>query len=810
MRKQYEQVPIEKLRWQCDELASSFTSTDDLDTFPTILGQNRAVRALTLGLEMEYSGYNIFIAGASGTGRSTTVRFLLKDERFKKPVPDDICYVNNFRNPDMPIAILLPAGQGAKLRKTMDDFVEQMRIIIPQILESEKARNQREALIEEYNQKQNALLQNFEKKAKDKNFALVQIQVGPFTKPDVLPVINGQPVTFETMAEMVKNGTISEKEVEELSKKYAELNKELANIFKEGQKLQREKKQKLAELDHNIIKPAVEEHLAEIKNQFPNPKVVEYLDAVLQSVLENLDLFHERTDGEEAEHSSRRRRSATANGLLEYRVNLLVDNSDKDRAPVIFEHSPSFSKLFGTIERVMDSRGQWRTDFTRIRAGSLLMANGGYLVLNALDVLLEPGVYTTLKRVLKNRATEITAFDPYMMFAMTALKPEPIPVNVKVIMIGDPYLYQLLYLADEDFRKIFRIKAEFDSVMPNDAVNLLKYAEFIKMICDEEKLLPFDHTAVAEIAEYGVRIAGRQNKLSTRFSRISDLLREAHFYATEENAPMVQAKHVEKALQESIQRRNLVEEKIQEMIKEGTILIDTKGAKVGQVNGLSVVGVGDYFFGQPTRITAQVAMGQEGIINIEREAALSGPTHDKGVLILSGYLQSKFAQDKPLSINASICFEQSYSGVEGDSASSAEIYAILSRLADLPIRQDLAVTGSINQNGEIQPIGGVNEKIEGFFAICKAQGLTGTQGVLIPRRNVPDLMLSNEVVQAAKDGLFAVYPVDRVEDGIEILTGVPAGKRNAAGKYPSNSVYGRVDAKLRYYAEQLRRYMGHQ
>ncbi|MBN2355218.1 AAA family ATPase, partial [candidate division KSB1 bacterium] len=673
-----------------------------------------------------------------------------------------------------------------------------------------KAREQREALLDKYNEQQNALLKNFEKKARAEKFALVQIQMGPYTKPDVLPIFDDKPVTFEGLAELVKAGKLTEKDVERLQKKYTELSKELAKIFKDNQKLQREKKAKLIELDREIIKPTIEENIGEIKSQFDHEKVTEYLDAVLEGILDHLDIFRMQPEEEGPASNLKRVKGRPDRTVLqEYRVNVLVDNSDKDRAPVIFENSPTFSKLFGTVERVMDGRGQWRTDFTRIRAGSFLMANGGYLVLNALDVLLEPGVYTTLKRVLKNRAAEITTFDPYMMFSITALKPEPIDVNVKVIMIGDPHLYQLLYLADDDFRKIFRIKAEFDSVMTNDAVNLLKYAEFIKMICDDQKLLPFDHSAVAEVAEYGVRVAGRQNKLSTRFSRISDLLREANFYAAEENAGMVKAKHVDKALQESIQRRNLAEEKIQELIKEGTILIDTEGARVGQVNGLSVLSLGDYIFGQPSRITAQVALGRNGITNIEREVELSGPSHDKGVLILSGYLQSKFAQDKPLSINASICFEQSYSGVEGDSASSTEIYALLSRLADLPIRQDLAVTGSVNQNGEIQPIGGVNEKIEGFYQVCKARGLTGTQGVLIPRQNVADLMLKNEVVNAVKEGKFAVYPVDRVEDGIELLTGLPAGQRDAGGKYPARSVYGKVDAKLRQYAEQLRMYMGY-
>ena len=427
-------------------------------------------------------------------------------------------------------------------------------------------------------------------------------------------------------------------------------------------------------------------------------------------------------------------------------------------------------------------------------------------MLHARDLLLEEGVWSNLKRMLKNGETEINANDPALLFAVTAMKPQPIALRVKVILLGDPYLYQLLYAADDDFRKIFKIKAEFDSEMPNDATNLRRYAEFIKRMCEEQELQPFDATAVAEVAEYGVRLAGRQNKLTTRFTYINDLLREADYFARADKQDIVSHRHVEQALAAADQRLNLIEEKIRENIREGFILIDTDGARVGQVNGLTVLSMGDYHFGMPVRITARSSMGREGIINIEREVAMSGPTHDKGVLIISGYLQGKFSQDRPLSINASLCFEQSYGGIDGDSASSAEIYALLSRLADLPIRQDLAVTGSVNQNGEIQPIGGVNEKIEGFYEICRMRGLTGSQGVIIPKQNVPDLMLKNDLIEAARAGQFVIYAVERIEEGIEILTGMPAGVRDAHGLYPPETIFGRVDARLAAYAEGLRRF----
>ncbi len=804
MKNRFETVAVDQLRWQCDGGDLCFQSTEEVSIFPAILGQDRAVRAITMGLEMDYPGYNIYVSGASGTGRTTTVRYLLKDPRFEKERPDDLCYVNNFKTPDMPLVLMLPAGDGLKFRKEMEAFVDHLRQAVPHYMESDQVREQREALIETFNRQQAELIKEFEQRANKEQFTLVQIQLGPYTKPDVLPLINGQPIPLESLNEQVQSGAIKPEEVAEIQKKHVELSKELAKIFKASQKLQKEKKSRLQTFDRDMIRPMIEEPLNDIRMEFTGEKLNMYLDAMLDSLLDNLDLFKPRADAEE---ESVKQGRTGLDPFLDYRVNVVVDNSDKKGAPVIFENAPSFSRLFGTIERVMDANGQWRTDFTRIRAGSLLQANGGYLVMYAMDVLMEPNVWNTLKRVLKTRATEIMSYDTFFMFSLSAMKPEPIAARVKVILIGDSNLYHLLYQADDEFKKIFKVRADFDSVMQRDPTHLQRYAEFIKRIIVDEQLLPFDRAAVAEIAEFGVRLAGRQNKISTRFTYIADLLREAHYAARTANADQVQADHVDQALADSRFRLNLVEEKIREMIVDGTLLVDTQGRKIGQVNGLSVMSTGDYMFGMPARITAQTAMGRAGIINIEREVAMSGPTHDKGVLILSGFLAGKFAQDKPLAVSASICFEQSYSGVDGDSASSTEMYAILSRLAGLPIRQDLAVTGSLSQNGEIQPIGGVNEKIEGFYYTCKAKGgLTGTQGVLIPRQNVADLMLNNEVVESVRSGQFAVYPVDTVEQGIEILTGVAAGKPDKKGRYPAKSVFGRVDARLREMARGMKNY----
>jgi lon-related putative ATP-dependent protease len=493
--------------------------------------------------------------------------------------------------------------------------------------------------------------------------------------------------------------------------------------------------------------------------------------------------------------------------FTEYRVNVLVDNSRTKGRPIIVETAPTFRNLFGTIERVPgDKPGASTTDHTRIRPGSVLRANGGFLVLNVGDVLAEAGVWQALKRTLRNGVVEVQAYDPLYFLGASALKPEPVQVDVKVVMVGEKIYYQLLYALDEDFSKVFKVKADFDTVMPLNKQALIQYSAVASKICAQEELLGLDRGALAALAEEGVRLAGRTDKITTRFSEVADIVREANYWARREGADTIGTGHIERAVTERERRVNLPEEKIQELIRDGVLMIDTTGAAVGQVNGLSVYDLGDYAFGAPTRITATTSVGRSGVINIEREADLSGSTHSKGVLILSGYLRGKYAQDKPMAMNASICFEQSYGGVDGDSASSTEVYAILSSLSKLPIRQDVAVTGSINQKGEIQPIGGVNEKIEGFFMLCKAKGLSGTQGVMIPRQNVKDLMLKQEIVDAVEAGKFHIWAIGTVDDGIEILTGVSAGQRGKAGTYPPDTVNSLVDQAIEGLAARWREY----
>jgi ATP-dependent Lon protease len=792
-------VPKEKLRWHCDPKSLGFKTTEELSVCTKIVGQHRAVDALRLGLEIESLGYNIFVTGPVGTGRTTTVKCLLDEIEKDKKTPDDKCYVNNFRNPDMPKLIRLPAGKSRKFQKDMDNFIDYLVKNIPLILESERYQKRKTEIVESFKEKGSAKVREFEKKVAQAGFTLVQTV--PFARPELVPVVEKTPVKLSDLAAAVEEEKMPKEEYEKIKAKYFELTEELGAIFKEIRDYEKKTRDELINLDQDMIKPVVSERINEIREHYKNEKVNEYLSEIEISILENLDLFREKTPEQPTPFPM-----PAGDPFLEYRVNVIVDNTEEKGAPVIFETMPSYKNLFGGIERVWDRSGQWRADFTQIKAGSILRADGGYLIIEALDALIEPGVWPALKRTLRNRVMEIQSYDPYSFLALSALKPEPIEISVKVIMIGDADVYSLLYSYDEDFAKVFKVRADFDWTMDLNTEALIQYGTVIKTIAQKEKLRPFDQFGVATVVEYGVRLAGRKNKVSTKFNIISDILKEASYWAGKENSNVVTQKHVDKAIEERIDRVRLIEEKIQEMIDQGLILIDTEGSVIGQVNGLSVYDTGEYSFGRPSRITAKTAVGTSGIINIEREAQLSGRIHDKGVLILSGYLRDKYAQDKPLVMSGSICFEQSYGGVEGDSASSTEIYALLSSLAELPIRQDVAVTGSVNQKGEIQPIGGVNQKIEGFYEVCKARGLTGRQGVIIPVQNIDDLMLRKDVIEAIEQGKFQIYAVKSIDEGIEILTGVKAGEKDKDGKYGDSTVNYLVNEKLIELAENWKKF----
>lgn len=803
--KVYHPLPPTKLRWQCDPKSLSIRTTDDIQPTREIIGQERALRALRVGLEMKHFGYNIFVTGLSGTGRTTTIKRLLRDFETQQVPLRDHCYVYNFRNPDTPIALSLPAGKGKQLAHDMQALVKDLRATIPTVYESRRYQQARKTIVQHFQDRQKSVLQDFERRVKSQGFDLVQVQVGNLVRPDIVPVINGTPTPLDQLEQMVAKGEFSSEQLDAIRTALTELEKQMAAVFRELRNIEKKVQASIAQLDETIVMPVVDDAVSSLKMIYPYPKVHAYLDDVRNSIKGNLERFR----GQQSSlNEPEQKEGPTEDTFLEYQVNVLVDNADTKHVPIVIETNPKYRNIFGTIEREYEKGGVWRTDFTRIKAGSLLKADGGYLVLNSLDVLLEPGVWQELKRTLRTGSVDIQSFEPFIGFSTIALKPEPIDINVKVIMIGDAYLYYFLYYRDEDFKKIFKIRADFDFEMPKTKQTIRQYVRFVKMLCDDEQLCPFDATALAQLIEYGARLAGSQKKLSTRFNIIADVAREANYWAQKDGAPIVSAHHVEKALNERTFRVKLVEEKIQELIANGTILIDTRGATVGQVNGLSITNTGEYLFGKPTRITARTSLGRNGVINIEREAQLSGPTHNKGIAILSGYFRSLFAQNKPLVVDASITFEQSYGGVDGDSASSAELYALLSSLANLPLRQDIAVTGSVNQKGEIQAIGGVNEKIEGFYEVCKIQGFTGTQGVLIPVQNVPDLMLREEIYEAVRLGKFHIYAIRTIDEGIEILTGIKAGKRLANGSFEEGTVYALVDKKLTEYAEAWRNFEG--
>jgi lon-related putative ATP-dependent protease len=802
----YPEVPVEKLRWRCSPEILPFETTDEIKPCLDIIGQERALKAIRLGLEVESLGYNIFVVGLIGTGRNTTIKCLLEEIDKGANIPDDICYVNNFKDPDQPKCIYLPAGQGRVLKKDMEGLIESLKKEVPLIFEGEDYQKRRRELVEKHREREKGLVKEFESRAKKEGFTVVQVQVGPFTRPDVVPLVAGNPMPLDQLENLVDQGQFPKETYEQLKTKYATLSTDMEQVLKETRKVEKTIQDELAALDKSAISHLVETSVGDLREKYGQPKIVAYLEEVKGSLLENPSRFQPKAETPQVPIPGLVL-PTPVDTFSEYQVNVLVDNSESKGAPVIIETSPTYRNLFGTVERSIDRLGGiWKTDFTKVKSGSFLRANGGYLVLNALDVFIEPGVWLALKRTLRNRRMEMQSFDPFYLFASSALKPEPIDIRVKVVMIGETYIYDTLFYVDEDFKKIFKIKADFDVVMERTPETQEQYSAFIRKICHDEKLLPFDRTGVAAVVEHGVRLAGRQKKLSTEFHRITDILREANYWARKDGSERITVKHVDQAISEKIYRVRMVEDKIQEMIEDGIIMIDSDGAKVGQVNGLSVYLMGEHAFGKPSRITAKTSMGKSGIINIEREADLSGRTHNKGMLILAGYLRGKYAQDKPLTLTASLAFEQSYSGVDGDSASSTEVYAILSSLANLTLRQDIAVTGSVNQNGEIQPIGGVNQKIEGFFDVCRARELTGKQGVMIPHQNVEDLMLRKDVVEAVAAGKFHIYPVQTIDQGIEILTGRPAGEKGADGNYPPDTVNFLVDQKLEGLAERMKEF----
>ncbi len=802
-------LPPEKLRWHCDPARIPFQTTAEAEPLEGVVGQSRAIRALKMGVELEAPGYNVFVCGLAGTSRGGTISKMIEEIQTRGNRSPDRCYVNNFKNPDRPRLLTLTRGQANLFKKDVQSGIDFLRRRIPQVFEGEPFQRQKTRIVDRFTAREKELMDDFTRRIGRDQFALGRMQVGAVALPEIFPVLEGQMVPIEDIPKMVTEGKLESVAAEELERKYDQFRSEFTVVYRKTLTLSRELASEMSYLEQEAASVLVDGVIQELKDKYPGVYVAEYLEEVRHHILDNLDPFKER-EGEEDQASPEGGGPKAAQGDRDpfrvYGVNVILAHSENDTSPVVFETTPTYPNLFGTIHRSYDSRGGWSSDFMDLRGGSLLRSDGGYLVMYALDTLSEPGVWRTLKRTLNHGKLEIQPMDAFFPFSSTVMKPESIDLDVKIVLIGDREMYELLYTYEEDFKKIFKVRAEFDEeLVLNDEV-IRQYGGRLRKLCQDEDLLPFDRTAVATMLEYGVRQAGRRSKVTARFTEIADLAREACYLAREDGASPVTSSHVRQALESKRERHNLYETKIREMIEQGVLLIDTRGERAGQVNGLSVLEIGGYHFGKPVRITASAALGKTGLINIEREANLSGRFHDKGMQIIAGYIRSRFSQDKPLSLAASICFEQSYSGIDGDSASSTEIYALLSALSGLPIRQELAVTGSVNQQGDIQPIGGVNEKIEGFFDVCRIQGLTGGQGVLIPIENVEDLMLRDDVIAAVGEGKFQIYPVSRIEEGIEILTGADAGERGADGKFVENSVFGRVDHRLRELATMMKEF----
>ncbi len=795
----YEELPVERLRRVCDPSMLPCERTEDIPPLEGIIGQERAVRALKFGLEIKERGFNIYVAGLPGTGKTTAVTSFLEELAKSKPVPSDWCYVNNFQDPYKPKALKLPAGKANQLKHDMKTLIEDARREIPKAFESEDYAARRESVAKRFDARRKERLTQLNENAKKQGFLFQTTPMGIL----MIPIVDGKPLSDEEFL------ALSPKTREKIQERREKLEVEVSTVSRQLRDIEKEMKEQLLKLNRDVALYAIGHPISDLMEKYKDlPEVTAYLKEVQEDLVGNLDQFkREPTAQQQFPFPVPWMREAQ---FRKYEVNVIADNFTLQGAPVIIEPNPTYGNLFGKIEKEAQF-GALTTDFTMIIGGSFHKANGGYLVLPVEELLRNLFAYDSMKRAVKNSEITIEEAGERLGFITTkSLDPQAIPLDVKVVLIGNPFTYQLLYAYDPEFKELFKVKADFETRMDRTDENIRRYAAFVCTVCRKEKLKHLDASGVAKLIEYSSRLAEDQGKLSTEFAQIADIVREANFYAAQDGSQYVTASHVKKAIEEKIYRSNLIQEKIRELIEKQILLIDTSGEVVGQVNGLSVMSLGDFAFGRPSRVTASVGLGREGLIDIEREVKLGGPIHSKGVMILGGYLAAKYAQEKPLSLSARLVFEQSYEGVEGDSASSTELYAILSSLAVLPIKQDLAVTGSVNQKGEVQAIGGVNEKIEGFFEVCKAKGLTGRQGVIIPEANVQNLMLKEEVVEAVQKGKFHIYPVRTIDQGIEILTGVEAGSRREDGTFEQGTVNYGVDMRLRKMAEKLREFLAFQ
>ncbi len=777
-------IHTDRLKLRCTLKELNFKTTAEIKSLAGIIGQERAKKALEFGLNINSLGYNIFVVGVSGTGRTTSVEQAVMKIAETRHVPDDWCYVFNFEDTDMPTALRFPPGKAVKFKKEMDELVGELLTDLSKAFESQLYEEHKNQVIKDLQARKNELFEQLEKGAETSGFRIKKTSSGIA----FIPVIEGKPIEDKDIENMTDEAK------ESISKKQEILYEQLTSISRMIRTLEKEAQKQLNEIEKNTAKFTIQPKIEELKEKYRNnPPVFKFLEDVENDMLENIEEFK---DKKEVEILPGVKLPEKQSSLYRYQVNVFIDNSRIKGAPVIKESNPTSYNLSGKVE-YKPQYGAMVTDFTMIKPGALHKANGGYLIIQAIDMLKNYFSWETLKRAIKNNEIIIEDLNEQFRLVNTpTLRPQPIPLNLKILLIGTPMIYYLLFNYDEDFQKLFKVKAEYSLVMERNKQGVANYAALISKICNEEKLKHFDAEAVAKIIEYGARISENQNKLTTRFVEIADIIREANFWAENGDSEFIHRKHIETALEEKVFRSNLVEKRIGEMIEEGTILVNTDGETVGQINGLSVMTMGDYSFGKPSRITARIYTGRSGMINIDREVKLARSIHNKGFMILTGYLGEKYGSNKPLVFTASICFEQLYDEIEGDSASSTELYSILSALSGLPINQGIAVTGSVNQKGEVQPVGGINEKIEGFYYTCNAKGLTGKQGVIIPHQNLRHLMLKDEVIEAVKNGMFTIWAVKDIEEGIEILTGVPAGRQNGKGLYPAGTVNHLVEKKL--------------
>jgi len=762
-----------------------------------IIGQERALKALRMGIEMNAKGYNIFVTGLPGTGRKTSIRKMLSEYKPKRNLVKDICFVYNFSDPDSPTVLYFAPGKAKKFKKDMHQLIETMKALIKTKLEGEPYKVKRNEIVSRIEQQENRILSEFETRLGKDNFQIIRVDDEEEQSTDIVPLYKGKPISFEELQALVASGKVDEKVWNATREKYYHYMDEMQKIFHDLKISRGVMEDQLAALRVETLKSDIHKEIQLLAHSYRDKKVQSYLKGLEDDILENMFIFLQ--DKQVIDETG-------SPVLVRYGVHIVVEHANTKTVPVIFESRPTYQNLFGTVETHFDRNGESRTNFMMIKAGSIMKASGGFLVLKAEDILSDSEVWENLKRTLQSGKVDIQNVANPFNLPGPVLKPEPVEIDLKFIIVGCENLYDILYDKDPDFSKYFKESAEFDSVMDRSPEAMAQYVGYLRKFVASENLLPINSGGLCAALTFAVKLAEQRDKLSTRFSQIADLVREASYWAEKSGKTEIDEASVAEALNQRKYFASLPEEKLMELIVDGDMLIQFSGTEIGKVNGLAVHDRGYYAFGSPCRISARIAPGNEGIVNIEREVGLSGEIHDKWVLIIEGFIRSRYAKNFPLSVYASICFEQSYSEIDGDSASSTEVYALLSAIAGIPLRQDIAVTGSVSQTGEIQPVGGITEKIEGFFAVCSRIGLSGTQGVIIPEQNISNLILDSAVTNAIDGGKFHIYPIKTIDEGMTILTGLVAGERDKKGTYPEGSVNYLIEKALKEMADRVKAY----